>query len=60
MLGADLHRPAGAVAAAALEAGLVAFGPMMPGAMTLLVILWRAPSSATDLAKPTTPILLVE
>ncbi len=33
---------------------------MMPGAITLDVTLCRAPSSATDLANPITPILLVE
>ena len=33
---------------------------MMPGAMALHVTLWRAPSSATDFAKPITPILDVE
>ena len=32
----------------------------MPGATALQVTLYRAPSSATDLAKPMMPILLVE
>src|SRR2546422_8589106 len=36
-----------------------AFGPMMPGAITLQVTLERAPSRATDLAKPTSPIFVV-
>ena len=36
-----------------------AFGPTMPGAITLDVTLYRAPSSATDRANPITPILLV-
>ncbi len=36
-----------------------AFGPTIPGAITFEVTLYRAPSRATDRAKPITPILLV-
>ncbi len=36
-----------------------AFGPTIPGAITLDVTLYRAPSSATERANPITPILLV-
>src|SRR5262245_37194531 len=38
----------------------LALGAMIPGAIALHVTLYRAPSRATDFAKPIRPILLVE